>query len=46
MNILILMAGEPRILSADSFPTPLVEVDGIRWCSVCSNNARASPVTG
>jgi dTDP-glucose pyrophosphorylase len=29
MNILILMAGEPRILSADSFPTPLVEVDGM-----------------
>jgi dTDP-glucose pyrophosphorylase len=29
MNILILMAGEPRILSSESFPTPLVEVDGM-----------------
>ncbi|WP_430254233.1 glycosyltransferase family 2 protein [Neorhizobium sp. DAR64872/K0K18] len=29
MNILILMAGEPRVLSSDSFPTALVEVDGM-----------------
>ena len=29
MNILILMAGEPRIFSSESFPTPLVEVDGM-----------------
>lgn len=29
MNILILMAGEPRIQPGDSYPTPLVEVDGV-----------------
>lgn len=29
MNILILMAGEPRLQPGDSYPTPLIEVEGV-----------------